>query len=249
MKNETNTSAPSFSQRLREETKDIHTMAERCTFMRGFLRGVTSPSAYADYLEGMRRIYQALEEAMEARRDHPVVRSFYFPELFRIPSIKRDLEFFGGCPLRTNRAADQVLEAFARRLKQLADYAPECLVSHAYTRYMGDLSGGQILSKIVSKSMGLDREGEGLAFYRFEAIEDIDGFKKEFRSRLDRLPEIEPSLPDRIVEETITCFRLNIQFFETLEGNALIAAYRQIFPRKKRNFVPNTASSMPSHPS
>mgnify|MGYP005850981437 CR=1 FL=1 len=247
MKKETETSSRSFSQRLREETKDIHTMAERCSFMRGFLRGVASPASYADYLEGMRRIYSTLEEAIEAQRDHPIVRKFYFPELFRVSAIEHDLEFFGGRPLRANKAADQALEAFATRLKQIADYAPECLISHAYTRYMGDLSGGQILSKIVSKSMGLDREGEGLAFYRFEAIKDIPGFKKDFRARLDRLPEIEPSLPDRIVEETITCFRLNIQFFETLEGNALVAAYRQIFPRKKSNFVPNNAASMPSH--
>jgi len=246
MKKEEEDSDRQFSQRLREETKEIHTMAERCTFMRGFLRGATSPTAYADYLGGMHRMYVALERALDARRDHPVLRAFYFPELFRVRAIERDLEFFGGQPLEQNDRADVVLGEYTAHLSRLAEKAPECLIGHAYTRYMGDLSGGQILSKIVSKSMGLDRQGEGLAFYRFDGIEDIGGFKKEYRERLDQLPEIDPKLPDRIVAETMTSFRYNIRFFETLEGNALIAAFRQFFPRKQVRTEPKIHSQAPS---
>lgn len=224
-------------------------MAERCTFMRGFLRGATSPEAYTDYLGGMHQLYAALEKALHRRQDHPVVRSFYFPELFRIEAIERDLEFFGGRPLEQNAKAHLVLEELTAHLNRLADDEPERLISHAYTRYMGDLSGGQILAKIVSKSMGLDRRGKGLEFYHFEKVGDIDEFKNNYRARLDQLPSVDPTLPDRIVAETMTSFRYNIRFFETLEGNALIAAFRQIFPRKKPDFglkslrqTPSTAS-------
>jgi heme oxygenase len=66
--------------------------------------------------------------------------------------------------------------------------APELLVGHHYTRYIGDLSGGQILKNIAQKAMNLG-EHDGLRFYEFDAIPDEKGFKANYRSTLDNLPD------------------------------------------------------------
>ena len=53
----------------------------------------------------------------------------------------------------------------------VAQESPELLVGHHYTRYLGDLSGGQILKNIAQKAMNMDGD-DGLHFYVFNDIAD-----------------------------------------------------------------------------
>ena len=87
--------------------------------------------------------------------------------------------------------------------KRSQSKTPELLVAHAYTRYMGDLSGGQILKNIAKRAMGL-KNGDGTAFYEFEKIKNHGAFKKEYRAALDTLP-VDDATQDRIVEEAKLC--------------------------------------------
>ena len=45
---------------------------------------------------------------------------------------------------------------------EIAKEEPYLLIAHHYTRYLGDLSGGQILKNIAQKALNLDQQG--LAF-------------------------------------------------------------------------------------
>src|SRR5207237_3072297 len=56
-------------------------------------------------------------------------------------------------------------------------------ISHAYTRYLGDLSGGQIIKKILARSLALPPEA--LSFYEFPEIADIRRFKDAYRDVLE----------------------------------------------------------------
>jgi hypothetical protein len=58
-------------------------------------------------------------------------------------------------------------------------------VAHAYTRYLGDLSGGQVLARVARKTYGLEKGGAGTQFYEFDNIENKNGYKKGYRARLD----------------------------------------------------------------
>ena len=60
--------------------------------------------------------------------------------------------------------------AYVDRIHLVAKEFPELLVGHHYTRYIGDLSGGQILKKIAQKAMNLS-EHDGLRFYEFDSID------------------------------------------------------------------------------
>jgi len=50
---------------------------------------------------------------------------------------------------------------YVQRIKDVSDNEPKSLVAHAYTRYMGDLSGGQILARCARRALNLPETGEG----------------------------------------------------------------------------------------
>jgi heme oxygenase (biliverdin-producing, ferredoxin) len=67
--------------------------------------------------------------------------------------------------------------AYTSRLRQLAANEPGTpgpagLLSHAYVRYLGDLSGGQFLRRRIAKAYGLDEEtSAGIEFYDFGTLD------------------------------------------------------------------------------
>ena len=122
-----------------------------------------------------------------------------------------------------NRTHEHLLS----RIEELGATAPELLVGHHYTRYLGDLSGGQILSTIASRAMNLT-DDQGLAFYRFEAIDDEKAFKDTYRAALDALP-VDQAMADRIVAEANEAFHLNMLMFQELEGNLVAAIGKVLF--------------------
>ena len=93
------------------------------------------------------------------------------------------------------------------------------LVGHHYTRYIGDLSGGQILKKIAKKALNLEGEN-GLNFYEFKLIDDEKEFKKSYSEILNNLP-IDQHVADKIVEEANEAFLYNMKMFKELEGNLI----------------------------
>jgi heme oxygenase len=52
------------------------------------------------------------------------------------------------------------------------------LLAHAYVRYLGDLSGGQIIGGRIKRAYGLKGK-EGTAFYDFSAKGERSGFESD----------------------------------------------------------------------
>ena len=90
------------------------------------------------------------------------------------------------------------------------------MLGHHYTRYLGDLSGGQILKGIAKKSLKLG--DEGLAFYEFDKIDDNKVFKERYRSVLNSI-DLTESEKNAIIVEANYAFRLNMYMFQEFEGN------------------------------
>lgn len=91
------------------------------------------------------------------------------------------------------------------------------LVAHAYTRYMGDLSGGQVLKKVAQRAMKLPPTGEGLEFYQFDAIHSAKAFKQLYRSRMNEL-ELDTETKKRLVDEAVKAFQFNMEVRDQGEG-------------------------------
>ena len=100
---------------------------------------------------------------------------------------KKDLDFHYGDNWLEGMTLSPATKAYVDRITQIGEEKPELLVAHAYTRYLGDLSGGQILKKIAQRGMGL-KGSEGLAFYEFDEINDESQFKIDYKAALDSLP-------------------------------------------------------------
>lgn len=212
---------------LREGTKKSHTMAENTGFVSCFLKGVVDKSSYRTLVADLYFVYGAMEEEIGKLKDHPVVAPIAFPQLNRREALERDLAFYFGPDWRSQIQASPSAAAYVERVRKVAAEAPELLVGHHYTRYLGDLSGGQILKNIAQKAMNLG-ESDGLHFYEFDAIDDEKAFKTTYRATLDSLP-IDQPMADRIVEEANEAFHLNMTMFQELEGNLVAAIGKVLF--------------------
>jgi heme oxygenase len=202
-------------------------MAENTGFVSCFLKGVVDKASYRTLVADLYFVYSAMEEEFGKLRDHPVVGPVSFAELNRRDSLEQDLAFYFGSDWRGAVQSTPGAQQYVDRLHQVARDCPELLVGHHYTRYIGDLSGGQILKNIAQKAMNLG-EHDGLRFYEFDAIPDEKGFKANYRTVLDSLP-IDQAMADRIVEEANQAFHLNMVMFQELEGNLIAAIGKVLF--------------------
>ena len=199
-----------FSKKIKKDTSKSHSMAENTGFVTNFLAGVVSKESYKQLIADFYFIYTALEEQVEKFKDDPFIAPIAFDELKRVPALEKDCEFYWGENWRNTISPTDACRNYVKRVKKIN---AKFLVGHHYTRYLGDLSGGQILKNIANKSMNLN--GEGLAFYEFEGISNPGHFKTRYRTALDNLP-ITWSDGELIINEANYAFKLNMDVFDEI---------------------------------
>lgn len=200
--------------RLRTETRSHHALAERAGIMPALLRGTLDRGLYVRLLLNLHAVYQALEAGLTLQASHPRVAPICFPALFRVPALKADLQLLAPEVQLAGDGLCPATQAYVARLQHLTQHQPEGLVAHAYTRYLGDLSGGQILGQIVARSLGLTGE-KGIGFYQFGTPAEVGLHLQAFRAGLNALP-LDAAGCDRVVAETTGAFQRHIQMFEAL---------------------------------
>lgn len=206
------TDRPTLSSRLREGTREEHESAESSGFISRLMSGGLSVDAYVALASQQFFVYSALEAIAADVRTLPQGSSLLFDELTRTPSIARDLEHLVGPDWRAIimplPATVRYVDALNASATSLPRYA-----AHAYTRYLGDLSGGQIIKRMLERHYGLGPEG--ITFYSFEEIPKSKPFKDVYRERLDGLELDEEQLAEAVAEAK-GAFRLNQDLFADL---------------------------------
>lgn len=221
--------------KLREGTKKSHTMAENVGFIKCFLKGTVEKNSYRKLVANLYFVYTAIEEEMERCKQHPVVSKIYFPELNRKHSLEKDLAYYYGPNWRDQVAPSVATQAYVNRIHEIGQSAPELLVAQSYTRYLGDLSGGQILKGIAVRGMNL-AEGEGTAFYTFDHIPDEKAFKAKYRQAMNDL-DLDEATQNHIVDEANAAFGMNMKMFMELEGSLVKAIGQMLFNTLTRRRV------------
>lgn len=201
---------------LREGTKTAHRAAESTPFIQAFFAAKVSPAVYRELLVRLYQVYTALEHSFAEYHQHPVLGRLHSTALARTAALEKDLEFFYGVGWQSHIRPTPATETYVARIRTLAREWPLGLVAHHYTRYLGDLSGGQVLKRIATKSFQLV-DSRGVAFYEFPAIPNHDAFKAEYRATLDTL-ELENETAQKIVAEANHVFQLNTQPFYELSA-------------------------------
>ncbi len=207
-----------LSKDIKVGTKKSHSAAENTKFVAAFLRGVISQENYRTLIKDFYFVYAALEEEMERLKGDTYIDGINFPELSRIEQLKMDVRYYYGPNWRAIIAPSESAVQYVERIHEIADKDPYLLVAHHYTRYLGDLSGGQILKGIAEKALNLSN-GEGLKFYDFDKIEDKKAYKDNYRFALDCLPLDKPKI-DAIIAEANYAFKLNMDLFDELGGKS-----------------------------
>lgn len=158
-------------------------------------------------------IYAALESAAERLAHDEVVARFVSPSLLRTPALELDLEFLIGSDWRDSISPLPTTSRYVERIHHVAATWPGGFVAHHYTRYLGDLSGGRIICRVMQRQFGFETNGVG--FYLFESIADPRSFKDRYRQELDSVGWSEKE-SDRVVDEVMTAYRFNTDLFAEL---------------------------------
>jgi len=205
-----------LSEALKSGTAASHQAAEDVHFVCEFIKGNIDRKLYGELVLSLYHVYAHMEEALNQHAPKNF-RSCHFPqELSRKEALEEDVDFWhGSLPNRISPATQDYVD----RIHYLAQTDPLMLLAHAYTRYLGDLSGGKILARVARKAMQLG--SDGLDFYDFENIPSAKLFKDKYRSALDDL-HLTPTQVSKLVAEANVAFVLNMRLFEELDVMANI---------------------------
>lgn len=202
-----------FSERLKAATWSDHQAAEDHGFTRALMSGTLPVAGYTAMVAQHYFAYVALEEVGRSLVGDPLAGRFHYPELERVPALAADLEHLLGADWREGIEPTPATRTYVARIEQMAD-RPEGFVAHHYTRYMGDVSGGQFIRRTAAAAYGLT-DGAGVAFYVFDRLGSLPGFRAGYRERLDSL-EMDAATADRLIAETRLAYQLNTEVFADL---------------------------------
>ena len=202
-----------FSQALRERTSSGHSSSEGADFMSDLMTGKGSKEDYVALVAQHFFIYEALEAAADRMRADAVAAPFISDKLTRLPAIVQDLEFLIGPDWREQITPLPTTARYVARINEVGAVWPGGFVAHHYTRYLGDLSGGQIIRTLMQRQFGFDTNGVG--FYLFGDIAKPREFKDTYREQLDAVPWDDEEQA-RVIDEVMVAYRFNTDLVRDL---------------------------------
>lgn len=197
---------------LRTASMSDHKEAENVHFITHLMKGELTARHYIEYLNQLAYVYQALERELPEGEDLP-----YHAGLKRFDRIVADLELLGV----EDFSQTPMLKATADYVARLSELSPSDyrFVAHHYTRYLGDLSGGQAIGALMQRHYSLDKNQ--VSFYDFSNLGDPVPIKVAYREALDNLALSESQVSE-LIDEVKLSFQLNTAMFRELGQLELI---------------------------
>ncbi|PCH40299.1 hypothetical protein WOLCODRAFT_117037 [Wolfiporia cocos MD-104 SS10] len=234
---------------LRTSTAAAHNAVEKTQGAGWLARGELDQDEYARLLMMLWHVYDAIERAYDEHQSHPVLSHTYnSPLLARAPLLSADISYYLDTDESTWRShpahvalmasPPSALSRYLARIQDIAQSAdPSPLLAHAYVRYLGDLSGGQVIRNRIVKSYGLS-DGRGVAFYEFKSlggtgpatIGDMKKIKEWYRGSMNSSVGDNQALKAAIVEEANVAFELNGGLFAALKAPRLSVSTTPALP-------------------
>lgn len=213
-----------FSQALRKRTWVSHGESEGAGFMHDLMIGKGTREDYAALVAQHYFVYVALEAANETMKTNDLAKPFISDKLTRMPYLIADLVHLFGDNWEEQITPLPATQAYVDRINEVCHDWAGGFVAHHYTRYLGDLSGGQAISRMMQRYFGY--EEDGVRFYRFAEIDNLNDFKNEYRAELDQAAWSDEE-QERVIDEVVRAYDFNTQIFVELTAEkeqALAAA-------------------------
>lgn len=198
--------------RLRAASMPIHRATEDEPFITTLLAGGRSIADYTALLGQLRPVYAALEAATAASRSTAPddVAALFDPALDRLATIDHDLGTLGSSA--EAHAPLPETATYVARIATIRDDPPR-LLAHHYVRYLGDLSGGQVVAAMLRRHYGLG--DDALTFYAFTGLGAKGAVKTRYRELLDRILAPVATF-DAVLDETLRAYEANRALFAAL---------------------------------
>jgi heme oxygenase/8-oxo-dGTP pyrophosphatase MutT (NUDIX family) len=210
-----------LSELFKDGSRGAHKSAERSLFLKDLFAGRLSIIQYAAFLRRLHQVYSTLEQIgaeLTSTGKSPLGSSVIDPSLARVPALENDLDILTP-NWRMDHATTPLISpaasAYCARIRSVTSKWSPLYVSHHYTRYLGDLSGGQIMSKILSRH---GYNNNQLNFYKFDTL-GMNGneYKQAYRNKLDQIGNgMNAQERKRMLEEVNMAFALNEALFDEL---------------------------------
>lgn len=206
------TLAQPLSVQLREQTSSAHESAEGSGFMSNLLEGKSSESAYRNLMAQLYFVYEAMEETVRRNADGEFLSQIFDPRLERRGAIESDLEILFGENWRDGIEATAATRDYVQRLSGVGELET---IAHHYVRYLGDIAGGQVIAKMMTRLYEI--KPEALTFYDFSEIGKIKPYRDAYRDNLDQL-DLTAEQTQVVIDEAVRAFELNTAVFRELES-------------------------------
>lgn len=184
-----------------------HRNAESRPFIIALMGGQLTLAHYTRYLAQFARVYEALESEQQTV-DAP---ELFDPALARSASIDGDLNALGAPDWRSAHPPLPATRRYLDRLHEIDDLPRR--VAHHYTRYLGDLSGGQAIAALVARHYGAT--SDQLSYFRFTGILNLVHYKRGYRDGINALGFSE-SEQAALVSEVKLAYAMNAAVFDDL---------------------------------
>jgi heme oxygenase len=204
--------ATDLAQELKLATGPLHRQVERSGLMRRILAGDFAQADYVALLHDLAALYGALEEALARHASHPWLAMVIDRALFRTEALRRDLQALAPA---ASVALTPATAAYVTRLRWIKQHDPGRLLAHAYVRYLGDLSGGQVVQRIVARTLKLTPP-TGLHFYDFGDAPTVAARAQAFRRGLAAL-RLDADVVQALTAEAQWSFAQHAQMFSELD--------------------------------
>ncbi|KAH7337074.1 hypothetical protein B0J17DRAFT_573724 [Rhizoctonia solani] len=250
-------------------TKRIHDEMTKMPYAGRLSRGELSKEEYVFYAMILYRIYSTLEKGLDTHSTNGVLAPTYRPALLqRTNRLSEDIAYlldtteddWPSHPLYQSLLTsppDGVRDyvAYLEKLTASKDSMNHSrLLSHAYARYMGDLSGGQVVKAKLSKAYDLPESGSGASFYEFGVLGGSSGtedkasnaellrIKAWYRQGMNEGVGSNRVLKEIIIQEAVTAFKYNTRI---LESAAAYTPVDDLAPAKKSRRVQERSYAVP----
>lgn len=218
---------------LDDGTRKSHSVAQNTAFVTGFFKGIANKDSFARLVAGLYFVYKAMEESFETTGDKDV-KELDYSTLRRLSALEDDLEYYYGADWKDTVKPSAATKKYVERINTAAQESPTLLIAHQYTRYLGDLFGGQMMGGMATRTLGLE-QGKGIAFYQFPGIPDNNAFIEDWYTSLNSL-DLTDAQKVAIVDEANLVFDYNIELFSELDGNAAQAMFALFWSNLKEKF-------------
>lgn len=217
---------------LDDGTRKSHSMAENSAFVSGFFKGLASRESYSNLVASLYFVYIAMEGAMD-NTTYENIQIMDDRSLRRVDSLEQDLQYLLGDNWKSHIQPSPATKAYVNRINEIAQLSNDdyngnnsksyLLLAHLYTRYLGDLFGGQMMGGMATRSLQLEGTN-GVAFYNFDDIPSVTNFITVWYQKLNEL-DLTDQQKQEIVDEANYVFSLNIGILQELDGSPLKAMW------------------------